>query len=206
MTEPDDTPDDDVPDDLAQILGYRGAIDDRPDELRVVGPELLAVPFWTPRFCDTVIRAAEAVGVFEPQDDDPVPGHEVSLAMISPRLYEAVEIDLGRRIWPTLQREWTHMDYVGLRDVFVIRYALGEQESLRIHHDVAQLSASVKLNDGYDGAALSFPRQGVDNSSLAVGELLAWPSLVTHPHRTEQLRSGVKYALTIWFEVPSFGM
>mgnify|MGYP000700423574 CR=1 FL=1 len=31
----------------------------------------------------------------------------------------------------------------GLRDAFVIRYALGEQESLRIHHDVAQVSASV---------------------------------------------------------------
>lgn len=188
---------------LQQILGYRGAIDDR-DGMREVAPDVFAMPFWTPEFCATVITAAEAVGAFEPQPDDPVPGHEVSLAIISPRLFEAVEIDLGRRVWPQLQQAWPYIDYHGLRDAFVIRYALGEQEHLRIHHDVAQVSASVKLNSGYEGAVLEFPRQSIDNSALEVGELLAWPSLVTHPHQTTNLRSGVKYALTIWFELPTF--
>lgn len=188
---------------LQQILGYRDAIDDR-DGVREVAPDVFAMPFWTPEFCATVISAAEAVGAFEPQPDDPVPGHEVSLAIISPRLFEAVEIDLGRRVWPQLQQAWPYIDYHGLRDAFVIRYALGEQEHLRIHHDVAQVSASVKLNTGYEGALLEFPRQGFDNSGVEVGELLAWPSLVTHPHQTTNLRSGVKYALTIWFELPTF--
>jgi hypothetical protein len=27
---------------------------------------------------------------------------------------------------------------------------------------------------------------------------------VTHPHQATTLRSGVKYGLTIWFELPSF--
>ena len=133
-----------------------------------------------------------------------MPGHEVSLAAISPRLYSAVENDLGARIWPQLQEQWPLVDYHGLRDAFVIRYALGEQESLRIHHDVAQVSGSIKLNDGYEGGVLEFPRQGIDNRGMAVGELLAWPSLVTHPHRTNDLVAGVKYGLTIWFELPSF--
>jgi hypothetical protein len=86
-----------------------------------------------------------------------VPGHEVSLAVISPRLFEAVQDDLGARVWPLLRCGWPYIDYYGLRDVFVIRYALGEQEHLRIHHDVAQVSASVKLNDGYVGGELEFP-------------------------------------------------
>jgi 2OG-Fe(II) oxygenase superfamily len=189
-------------DELQQILGYRGAAASG-DELDAVGDEVYVTPFWTPSFCSTLIRAAEAVGAFEPQEDDPVPGHEVSLAVISPRLFEAVQHDLGMRIWPRLQRVWPYIDYYGLRDVFVIRYALGEQESLRIHHDVAQVSASVKLNDSYEGGELSFPRQGVTNSAIAVGDLIAWPSLVTHPHETLQLRSGVKYALTVWFELPA---
>ena len=73
---------------------------------------------------------------------------------------------------------------------------------MRIHHDVAQLSASVRLNDGYEGAELAFPHQGVTNAGLVVGELVAWLSLVTHPHETLALRSGVKYALTSWFELP----
>ena len=190
-------------DDLQQIFGYAGAIDER-EGVQVVADDVLVTPFWTPSFCATVIRAAEAIGAFEPQPDDPVPGHEVSLAVISPRLFETVQQDIGLRIWPRLRTAWPYIDYHGLRDVFVIRYALGEQEHLRIHHDVAQVSASVKLNDDYEGAELSFPRQGFDNSGCGVGELLAWPSLVTHPHQTEQLRRGVKYALTIWCELPSF--
>lgn len=190
-------------DDLQQIFGYRGVADDA-EGVRVIGNEVLVVPFWTPTFCATLIRAAEAVGAFEPQPDDPVPGHEVSLAVISPRLFEQVEVDLGVRIWPQLQVVWPYIDYHGLRDVFVIRYAMGEQEHLRMHHDIAQVSASAKLNEGYEGAVLDFPRQQVTNESAAVGELVVWPSLVTHPHQATPLRSGVKYGLTIWFELPSF--
>jgi hypothetical protein len=190
-------------DELQQIFGYRGAADER-EGVQAVGAEILVVPFWTPEFCATVIRAAEAVGAFEPQPDDPVPGHEVSLAVISPRLFEHVEIDLGVRIWPQLQTVWPYIDYHGLRDVFVIRYAMGEQEHLRMHHDIAQVSASAKLNDGYEGAVLDFPRQGVSNEPAGIGELIVWPSLVTHPHQATPLRSGVKYGLTIWFELPTF--
>ena len=190
-------------DDLQQLFGYQGAIDERTGAAEV-GLDLLVVPCWTPQFCATVVRAAEALGAFEAQVDDPVPGHEVSLAVISPRLFETVQEDFGARLWPQLQTVWPYVDYYGLRDAFVIRYAPGEQESLRIHHDVAQISGSIKLNDGYEGAELVFPRQGFDNSGVGVGDMLVWPSLVTHPHETAQLRGGVKYALTVWFELPSF--
>jgi hypothetical protein len=37
---------------------------------------------------------------------------------------------------------------------------------------------------------------------VPVGSLLAWPSLVTHPHQTLPLTGGIKYGLTIWFELP----
>ncbi len=200
---PDD--DDTQPDDLVRILGYVDAVPDTTEEaMREIGPDIVAMPFWTPRFCRAVIRAAEAVGAFEPQIDDPVPGHEISLANIAPNLFRSLENDLGERAWPQLRQIWPLIDYYGLRDAFVIRYAPGEQESLRIHHDVAQVSGSIKLNDDYEGAELEFPRQAVDNSTTTVGELLAWPSLVTHPHQTAQLRRGVKYALTIWFELPVY--
>lgn len=189
-------------DDLRRILAYDDAIDPR-DGLRELGSDIYAVPFWTPQFCTTVIRAAEAVGVFEPQPDDPVPGHEVSLAVISPRLFEHVERDIGLRLWPQLREVWPCIDYYGLRDVFVIRYAPGEQEELRIHHDVAQVSASVRLNDDYAGAALEFPRQGVDTATVPVGEAVVWPSLVTHPHLATRLERGLKYGLTIWCELPT---
>jgi hypothetical protein len=140
-------------DDLDRVLGYRGAVDGRTG-VRELGPDLIVVPFWTPRFCAAIVRAAELVG-FAPDPDDPVPGHEVSLAAISPRLYEAVQGDLGTRIWPQLGEVWPLVEYHGLRDAFVIRYARGEQEALRRHHDVAQVSGAVKLDDGYVGARSS---------------------------------------------------
>ena len=134
-----------------------------------------------------------------------MPGHEVSLAAISPALYRAVEADIGIRVWPQLQEQWPLIEYQGLRDAFVIRYLPGEQESLRIHQDIAQISATVRLNDGYEGAALTFPRQRVDNAGQAVGSLLAWPSLVTHPHEAAALLSGVKYGADDLVRAPGRG-
>jgi hypothetical protein len=199
-------PDDRVSDvdDLERVLGYRDAVDRRTG-VTELGPDLLVVPFWTTRFCAAIVRAAGLVG-FAPDPDDPVPGQEVSLATISPRLYEAVQDDLGARIWPQLREVWPLVDYHGLRDAFVIRYARGEQEELREHHDVAQVSAAVKLDDQYVGADLRFSRQGVDNRSVPVGALLAWPSLVTHPHETTPLVEGIRHGLTIWFELPMSGL
>ena len=62
-------------DDLQQLLGYRGVTDGRTGIVEVAS-DLYVVPCWTPQFCELVVRAAEAVGVFEPQPDDPVPGHD----------------------------------------------------------------------------------------------------------------------------------
>ena len=76
------------------VFGYREGIDAR-DGLVEVAPEMLVLPFWTRDMCDAIIRASEAAGGFEPNPDDPVPGHEISLATISPRLYENVMVDLG---------------------------------------------------------------------------------------------------------------
>ena len=102
---------------------------------------------------------------------------------------------------------WPLIDYHGLRDAFVIRYAIGEQESLREHHDVAQVSASVKLDDDHEGAELRFPRQGVDNADRA-GRRRCWPGRRSSPipHEAAPLRRGVKHGLTIWFELPFAGL
>ena len=193
-------------DPFRMLLGYEGACDgDAIDSTSVteVASEIVMMPFWTSQMCAAVIAAAEATGRFEPDPDDPVPGHEVSLATISPVLFEAAQIDIGRRVWPILQGRWPLIEYRGLRDAFVIRYRAGEQESLRLHQDIAQVSMTVRLNEDYAGAALHFPRQGWSNEHQPVGSLIAWPSLVTHPHEALPLTSGVKYGLTIWCELPS---
>jgi hypothetical protein len=188
-------------DDLARILSYQDARDES-SLIHEVASEMYAMSCWTPEFCAALIRAADLVGSYTSHESDPVPGQEISLAAISPSLFEAVQNDMGMRIWPQLQQHWPLIDYHGINDAFIIRYEVGGQEELRIHHDVAQVSASVKLNNDYLGAELQFPRQEFSNANLAVGSLVAWPSLVTHPHLSAPITSGVKYSLTIWFELP----
>ena len=188
-------------DDLERILGYADAIDTSAP-ISKVADELFVMSCWTPQFCSALIRAAEAAGGFSAQPGDPVPGHEISLALISPRLFEAVQDDMGMRIWPQLQQHWPLIDYHGIQDIFVIKFEVGQQQELRLHHDIAQVSASIKLNNDYEGAELEFPRQKFSNRNLRVGQMLAWPSLVTHPHRSSPIVRGVKYSATVWFELP----
>jgi hypothetical protein len=152
--------------------------------------------------CEVVIRAAEAVGSWDVDPHDPVPGSEISLNAISPRLFAHVEDHLFELVWPLLQESWGSIDFTGIHDAFVIRYEAHDRPDLPLHHDVAQISGSLKLNDDFVGGRLEFPRQEVDNGDLGVGELLLWPSLVTHPHRAAPVTSGVKYGLTIWCAIP----
>ena len=187
--------------DIEDLLGYRQAIDDR-QEMTMLDTDMLVIPCWTREFCQLLIRAAEATGGFGVNEFDPVPAHEISLAAISPSLFERIQDDFGGRIWPQLKSVWPLIDYHGINDAFIIKYEVGRQEELRIHHDLAQVSASIKLNDDYEGALLEFPRQQKTNESVPVGSILAWPSLVTHPHASTTITSGVKYSMTIWFELP----
>ncbi len=190
-----------MPSELESLFGYQSAIDGRV-ELMMLDEDMVVVPCWTREFCELLIKAAEATGGFSANEFDPVPAHEISLAAISPSLFERVQDDFGSRIWPKLKTVWPLIDYHGINDAFIIKYEVGHQEELRIHHDVAQVSASIKLNDSYQGAVLEFPRQSKTNESVPVGSMLAWPSLVTHPHASTPIQSGVKYSMTIWFELP----
>ena len=113
--------------DLERVLGYQDAQNDDGDMVQVA-ENLLMMPFWTAEMCQAVINAAEAVGGFEPNPDDPVPGHEISLAVISPRLYENLMIDLGERIWPQLQQKWPLIDYCGLRDASSLNTVLMDRQ------------------------------------------------------------------------------
>lgn len=190
-----------VAEDLVDLFQYRNAVDDR-SQIELLDTDMVVVPCWTPAFCRLMIKAAEASGSFSANEFDPVPAQEVSLATISPVVFERVQNDFGSRIWPQLKSVWPLIDYHGINDAFIIKYEVGKQEELRVHHDVAQVSASIKLNDDYEGAVLEFPRQNKSNESVPVGSMLAWPSLVTHPHASTPIRSGVKYSMTIWFELP----
>jgi hypothetical protein len=189
----------------AVVIGGTDDLDERVTDLasREIAPDIVQTGFWTPRTCAAVVRASEAAAAWGSDDDDPVPGLEVSLATLNPRLFAQVEADLERAVLPRWRMVWAEVGWFGLHDAFVIKYvAQTDAAELRLHHDVAQVSGSVRLNDGYDGGTLEFPRQHWSNRDVPVGDLVAWPSLVTHPHRSTPVTRGTKYGLTIWTRLP----
>lgn len=170
---------------------------------REPAPEILTMACWSPEACEDLIAIVEAANRWAPDPDDPVPGLEVSLRTIDPALLARLDRDLRETVWPRLVAHWPEVARTPIHDAFVIRYEPGPlTDHLPLHHDIAQVSASVRLNHGYTGGALVFPRQGWDSRDLEVGDLVAWPSLVTHPHGGATVTSGVKYGLTIWFALP----
>mgnify|MGYP003309803743 CR=1 FL=1 len=101
-------------------------------------------------------------------------------------------------IVPITERYWKPLQMYGLRDGFVMRYAMDTQVNLNLHHDASLVTGSVKLNDDYKGAELIYPRQGVDNVDVPVGKCILFAGQLTHGHECLKLTEGIKYSLTIW--------
>ena len=189
--------------DLGRLLRYDGAIA-WGDDVTNPAPEVLVTPLWNADFCRTVIKAAEAASMWTDDFDDPNAGLGVWLDDISPRLFTLLKQDLDRRIAPLLRNHWPAAPDNGVHGALILRHqARGLAESPVAYRDVSQLSGSVRLNDGYEGGTLVFPRQEWDDAGVPVGALTVWPSLVTHPYHAASLTRGVKYRLVIWWRLPA---
>ncbi len=163
-----------------------------------VADDILACEYLTPQMCDDIIGACDELGGWEPRPDDAYPAQEIRIDKLCPSLYKEMEKNLTKHIFPQLEAYWPPMSMYGIRDYFAMRYSLDTQKELALHNDASMVSGSVKLNDNYQGAELSFPRQHYTNRHVPRGVMLLWPGQVTHPHVCETLEEGVKYSLTLW--------
>lgn len=170
--------------------------------LKEVGPEILLMKFMTKEMCADMIELAEISAKrgqgFRPLPGDAYPGQEIRIREMDRNLYYAIEDNLEKYVYPALEKYYKPLHMFGIRDLFIIRYNKKTQKSLDLHNDISLVSGSVKLNDGYTGAELYFPRQQIHNKDIEVGDLLIWPSQVTHPHESLPIYEGTKYSLVLW--------
>lgn len=168
------------------------------NKIWTVSDDIVAFDYLTPQMCDDIIGACDERGGWEPRPDDAYPAQEIRIKDLCPTLYNEMEKHLTQKIWPQLEAYWPPMTMYGVRDFFAMRYSLDTQKELALHNDASMVSGSLKLNEGYQGAELSFPRQHFTNRHVPRGVMLMWPGQVTHPHVCEPLEEGVKYSLTLW--------
>ena len=124
--------------------------------------------------------------------------HDVHLEESFPDLYEIIKDRFETMILRTMADVWALNDEVNVKDIFIVKYQKETQIKLKTHVDDSYISGNIKLNNNYKGGVLTFPRQAVTNQEVEVGDLLIWPSEITHPHNSTELKEGEKYSITVW--------
>lgn len=185
---------------LADKFGYiQNAIESPPvnslsyDE---VAKDILVVPFLSEAQCRDIIEKSEAVGGWDQMAGDKFPAQEIRADKLG--LWAELEKAWKDHLGKIAESKWTPMEHIGLRDAFAMRYAMDTQTSLGFHTDASLVTGSVKLNEDYEGAELVFPHQDFSNINVPLGHCILFPSAVTHGHKVNPLKSGVKYSLTMW--------
>ena len=161
-----------------------------------VAKDILVVPFLSEAQCNDIIAKSEAVGGWGQMAGDKFPAQEIRVDRLG--LWSQLETAWKCHLGKIAETKWTPMEHIGLRDAFAMRYAMDTQTSLGFHTDASLVTGSVKLNENYDGAELIFPHQNFSNINVPLGHCILFPSAVTHGHKVNPLKSGVKYSLTMW--------
>ncbi len=166
------------------------------NQIEYLNRDMLVCNFVTQDQCERLIEIADKHGGCGSLEYDKFPAQEIRMKELG--LWEELEKHWESEIVPLVERYWKPLLMYGLRDGFVMRYAMDTQVKLALHHDASLVTGSVKLNDDYEGAELIYPRQGITNADIPVGKCILFPSAVTHGHECLPLKAGVKYSLTIW--------
>ncbi len=161
-----------------------------------VAKDILVVPFLSEAQCRDIIEKSEAVGGWGQMAGDKFPAQEIRADKLG--LWAELEKAWKDHLGKIAESKWTPMEHIGLRDAFAMRYAMDTQTSLGFHTDASLVTGSVKLNEDYEGAELVFPHQNFSNINVPLGHCILFPSAVTHGHKVNPLKSGVKYSLTMW--------
>lgn len=185
---------------LADKFGYVQKVVESPplNSLKYdeVAKDILVVPFLSEVQCQNIIAKSEAVGGWGQMDGDKFPAQEIRADKLG--IWVQIENAWKDYLGKIAEKKWTPMEHIGLRDAFAMRYAMDTQTSLGFHTDASLVTGSVKLNKDYEGAELIFPHQDFSNINVPLGHCILFPSAVTHGHKVNPLKSGVKYSLTMW--------
>ena len=166
--------------------------------LKEVASDILHTPLLEPSFCQVLFDFAKTFDNWSSNREDRYYStHDCHLQKESPAFYEIISDALDELVFPKVADFWD-VNPFEVSDMFIVKYSQDTQTNLSYHHDESFISASIKLNDNYSGGVLNFPHKNYDNSKVEVGDIILWPSQVTHLHGSSSLTEGEKYSLTIW--------
>ena len=193
---------------MSMIVDYRKAIHPQCGKEVKVYKDIIITPFYTTEFCDELVEMSEfyskkftsSVYYLKDHAHDMIgtsPWDSLYFSRISYILFEEFCEHYKKYICPVLEQQFHPETISGWFSPMIIRYSRKGQ-NIGLHNDVSLFTLNVKLNTGFEGCELEFPRQGWSNKDIPKGWCFVWPSKPTHPHRANPLISGTKYTLSSW--------
>ena len=165
--------------------------------LREVSQNILHTKFISPEICSLILEACLEKDSWSGNKRQSYSTQDIHLKTELPSWYELLKVGLDTALEKA--SEWWNLgEEISVAEVFALKYSMDTQRVLKVHHDDSFISGSIKLNSGYHGAELFFPRQNFTNKNIPIGDLLLWPGQITHEHGSATLLSGEKYSITIW--------
>ena len=124
--------------------------------------------------------------------------HDIALDEFYPDIHDLIKEQFDNMVIPAMSGIWSFGHKPEADTIFAVKYSKNTQLGLKEHIDEGCVSGSIKLNTQPKGGVLEFRRQNYSNKDVGVGDLIIWPSPLTHPHLSTDIQEGEKYAITIW--------
>ena len=172
-----------------------------------VAQDIICLPFLSGEMCQKIVIAADEHGGYQPYENDlkqnNAPGMEIRLPLISKTLGKMVRRHIQEVVLPVARKFWWPVNLNDEpRTPFVLKCSTDGQPGMMLHHDSSVISFSIRLNTGYTGGELWFPRQRWTNRNVPVGSVVIFPGSITHVHGVRDVVSGRRYGITGWVGRP----
>jgi GR25 family glycosyltransferase involved in LPS biosynthesis/glycosyltransferase involved in cell wall biosynthesis len=157
--------------------------------------DVFIFPLFTEEFCSLLIEQAEESQkwtknrhYFYPTCDMLI--NELGLQSHYQRILEEFVYPVAIQKWALEGKEWPVLS----SENFIIKYDESVQGHLALHHDSADISMVLALNDDYEGGGTYFWRQKELHKGKT-GYISIHPSVITHRHGARAVTKGKRFVL-----------
>lgn len=157
--------------------------------------DVFSFPLFTEEFCERLIKEANESEKWTRGRHDHYPATDMLINKLGLRWY--YERILKEFVYPVAIHYW-HLEGKGWDTMgsenFIIKYEESVQGHLSLHHDYADISCVVALNEGYEGGGTYFSKQKMLHKGKT-GYVSIHPSQITHRHGARPVSKGERYVL-----------
>jgi hypothetical protein len=165
-------------------------------------PNVYTIPAFTDEFCDYIIEEAESCNCWTFNRHEFYPTTDMLLDVLG--LTETYNEILKEYFWDIAidkfkleEPEWRKLN----PENFLARYHPFAQYHLSLHHDDAQITTVVTLNENFTGGGTYFSKQKTKLQGKK-GWISIHPGQITHRHGGLPVESGQRYIIVSFCRLP----